>query len=280
MRTPRACAALAAVTVTVAVALALSACGGTGRAQSIVGKKSLVIGVKEDQPGLGLKKADGAYEGFDVDVAKYVARKLGADVTFRTAISANRESFLQRGTVDLVVATYSITAARKTEVTFGGPYYVAHQDTLVRADDQSIGNVRELKGKRLCRVEGSVSWKRVVEERKVDADLVPASTYSECLAKLTGGELDAVSTDDLILAGFASEEGDKVKIVNAPISDEKYGIGIREGDVDGCEAVNKAITEMYQDGTAATLLRKWFGDTSLRLVTTVPQFEGCDEPDA
>jgi glutamate transport system substrate-binding protein len=257
------------------VALALNACGGTGEPRSIVGRKTLVIGVKADQPGLGLERSAGVFVGFDVDVAKYVAKKLGASVTFRATVSGKREQFLQQGTVDLVVATYSITAERKTKVTFAGPYYVAHQDTLVRADDRSIANVRDLKGKRLCQVTGSVSWKRVTEERKVAAALVPATAYGDCVAELTAGHVDAVSTDDLILAGFAARAGGTVRLVNAPISDEKYGIGMRLGDLDGCEAVNKAITEMYQDGTAAALLRRWFGNTSLRPTTTVPQFEGC-----
>jgi glutamate transport system substrate-binding protein len=160
-------------------------------------------------------------------------------------------------------------------VTFGGPYYVAHQDTLVRTGDTHIGDVRDLKGKRLCQVSGSVSWRRVTEERKVAAKLVPAAAYGECLTKLTGGQVDAISTDDLILAGLAATAHGRVKIINAPISDEKYGIGMRLGDLDGCEAVNQAITEMYQDGTAAALLKRWFGNTSLKPATIVPQFEGC-----
>ncbi len=92
---------------------------------------------------------------------------------------------------------------------------------------------------------------------------------------LLDGRLDAVSTDDLILAGFAARPGPAVRIVNAPFSDERYGIGIRKGDLSGCEAVNGAVSAMYLDGTAAALLRKWFGKTKLQLDTHVPQFEGC-----
>ena len=105
----------------------------------------------------------------------------------------------------------------------------------------------------------------MTQERKVAARLVPASSYGECLSKLTGGQVDAISTDDLILAGFASQQGNAVRFVNAPFSDEGYGVGIRQDDVSGCEDVNKAITRMYQDGTAGTLLKKWFGTTGLNL---------------
>jgi glutamate transport system substrate-binding protein len=124
-------------------------------------------------------------------------------------------------------------------------------------------------------VQGSVSWQRVKIERGVPVQLVQAPTYGDCVAKLTDGSLDAVSTDDLILAGFAARKGRAVRFVNAPISDERYGVGIKQGDVTGCEDLNKAITEMYLDGTASKLLTKWFGSTSLNLTTTVPQFEGC-----
>jgi ABC-type amino acid transport/signal transduction systems, periplasmic component/domain len=256
--------------------LSLAACGVGGRSPSVADKETLVIGVKADQPGLGLKKPDGTFEGFDVDVAKYVATKLGAkNITFQAITSAQRETFLQQGRVDLIFATYSITAERKTKVTFGGPYYVAHQDTLVRAADTTINNVRDLKGRRLCQVAGSNSWRRVTEEKKIAASLVAAASYSACVGDLTSGTVDAVSTDDLILAGFAAQRGQAVRLVNAPISDERYGVGIRQGDVKGCEEINRAVTDLYLDGTAQALLKKWFGPTGLKVTTTVPQFDGC-----
>jgi glutamate transport system substrate-binding protein len=259
-----------------ALALALTACGVSGGSPSVAGKDTLVIGVKADQPGLGLKQPDGTFKGFDVDVAGYVAKKLGArHVTFRAITSAQRESFLRKGTVDLVFATYSITPERKTKVAFGGPYYVAHQDTLVRSADTTIKGVRDLKGRRLCQVAGSNSWRRVTEEKKIAAVLVPAASYSACVSDLTSGAVDAVSTDDLILAGFARQQSQAVKPVNAPISDERYGVGIKQGDVRGCEEINRAITDLYLDNTGPNLLHKWFGPTGLKVTTTVPQFEGC-----
>ncbi|MFC4588580.1 glutamate ABC transporter substrate-binding protein [Sphaerisporangium corydalis] len=260
----------AAVALAMAALLPLAASCGAGT--SIIDKDSLVIGVKPDQPGLGVKAADGGFTGFDVDVASYVGRKLGKPVRFVAAPSSQREKMIMAGSVDLVVATYSITAERKTKVSFGGPYYVAHQDTLVRSGEGGVNNVRDLRGRKLCQVTGSNSWRRVKEERKIPVVLVPSASYSECVRDLQDSKVDAVSTDDLILAGFATSG---TKIVNAPFSDERYGVGIRTGDIDGCEAVNKAITEMYQDGTAKRLLDKWFAKSGLALSQNVPQFEGC-----
>lgn len=273
-----------------AAVLAAAAVLGTGTAcgiadageDSVAGKDALVIGVNGDQPGLGESRDDGSFTGFDIDIAKEIARRMGvppAGVTFRRVTSATREKMLQDGDVDLVVASYSITPERKVKVSFAGPYYVAHQDILVRRSEaRSIRNIDDLKGRRLCRVPGSVSFPRVHDEQGVAALPVEASGYADCLTALTGGRLDAVSTDDLILAGLAAKAsggGGGLTLVNAPFTDEPYGVGIRKGDVDGCEAVNKAITRMYQGGTAPRLLDKWFRPAGLKATTTVPQFEGC-----
>ena len=269
--------AVAAAVVALALVLSLASCSAGGP-PSIVGKQTLRIGVKADLPGLGLRLPDGKFAGFDVDVALYIAAKLGVrpdHVTFVPVTSATRETALENGSVDMVIATYSITPERETVVTFGGPYYVAHQDTMVRAGDTAIRSVHDLGGKRLCAVAGSNSWKRVTQELSIAAVLVPAASYSACVAMLLDGRVDAVSTDDLILAGFAARAGPAVRIVNAPFSYERYGIGIRKGDLSGCEAVNRAVSQMYLDGTAAALLQKWFGSTRLQLDTYVPQFEGC-----
>jgi ABC-type amino acid transport substrate-binding protein len=266
---------LAALT---SVMLSTAGCGAVSGTESVADKDTLVIGVNKDQPGLGFRAEDGTYTGFDIDVARYIADRLGAEVTFKPVTSATRESLIQSGDVDLVVASYSVTQDRKTKVAFAGPYYVAHQDILVRASDASaVKDVRDLAGRRLCRVEGSVSFPRVREERGVDVRAAGASGYTDCVGQLASGQLDAVSTDDLILAGLAAQAGKgALRIVNAPISDEPYGIGIAKGDLDGCAAVNKAITEMYQDRSAARLLTKWFGPVGLTVTKTVPQFEGCD----
>ncbi|TDC45129.1 glutamate ABC transporter substrate-binding protein [Actinomadura sp. KC345] len=274
-----------------ALSLALTACGSDTEkteAKTIVQKakddKKLTIGIKYDQPGLGLKKPDGTFSGFDVDVAKYIAKQLGvpeSGITFKETTSANRESFIGGGQVDLVIATYSITEERKQQVTFGGPYYVAHQDTMVTADNDDIKKAADLKGKRLCKAAGSNSFRRITEpepDGKLDIDgvkLVDAQSYSECVSKLKSGALDAVSTDDVILAGFANQQKGSFKVINDPFTDEKFGVGMKKGDTETCEAVNKAVNQMYSDGTAGKLLDTHFAGSGLKVTKTVPQMEGC-----
>jgi glutamate transport system substrate-binding protein len=268
------------------VAMGLTGCGAK-KAESVVEKakdqKKLIIGVKFDQPGLGQKQPDGSVKGFDVDVATYIAKQLGVDaknITWREARSANRDSFVQNGTVDMVIATYSITPERQKKVTFGGPYYVAHQDVMIRSNDNSIKSLQDLKNKKICAVQGSVSWKNITEGTnklrvKVPASTVPANGYDDCITKLKGGAVDVVSTDNTILAGFAAREGSAVKVINVPFTDEKYGVGIKKGDTKSCEAINNAITKMYSDGSAQRFLQQEFGQTNLKFDTTQPQFVGC-----
>jgi glutamate transport system substrate-binding protein len=255
MRTRRMGAAAAAAAITLALTACGSDAGDTGSdstASGSAGAGGLKVGIKFDQPGLGLKKGSD-YTGFDVDVAKYVAKELGTDaanITWVQAPSAQRETLLSTGQVDMVVATYSITDARKEKVSFAGPYFIAGQDLLVRADDTSITGPETLKGKKLCSVTGSTSAQKV-KDAYPGVQLQEFATYSECLPALANKGVDALTTDDTILAGFASqpEYAGKFKVVGKPFSEEKYGVGLKKGDTATCEKVNAAISKMVADGS-------------------------------
>jgi glutamate transport system substrate-binding protein len=276
------------VTFAGAMVMGLAACDGGGSYTTVVSKirgaGKVVVGTKWDQPSLGLKMDGGDPQGFDVDVAKYVVNHLAKGepvrITWRESPSSTREALLQNGTVDLVFASYTITEARKPKVTFGGPYVIVQQDTMTRADDFRITKTADLRGKRICQAEGSNSYRRIVDpppdgKLGIPAVLVPAQNYSDCVRKLRTGQLDAVSTENLLLAGFAEAEPGRFKLLNDPITDENWAVGIKKGDTATCEAVNEAVADMWRDGTATRLLRKWFGKTGLRLPSALPRPEGC-----
>ncbi|MDO4254100.1 MAG: glutamate ABC transporter substrate-binding protein [Kocuria sp.] len=229
-------------------ALTLSACGGSNSADS--SGETLRVGIKYDQPGLGF--ADGGeYTGFDVDVAQYVAKELGYSedqIEWVEAPSANRENMLKNNQVDMIFATYSITDERKESVDFAGPYFVAGQDLLVREDDDSINGPEDLDGKNLCSVTGSTSAENVREEVP-GVNLVEQSGYADCVTMLGSGGVDAVTTDDIILAGLASTDANKgnFRVVGNPFSEEQYGVGLPKGS-DRCEDVNAAISKMIDSG--------------------------------
>ena len=236
----RALAALAAVACT----MSLAACGADESGK-------IRIGIKFDQPGLGFKKS-GTYVGFDVDVAKYVAKKLGYsedEIVWKEAPSKQREAMLQNGDVDMILATYSITDERKNAVSFAGPYFVAGQDLLVRKDDHSINGPEDLNGKRLCSVTGSTSAATVKEKFASEVQLMEQPGYAECATALFSGIVDAVTTDDIILAGLASASRGKLCVVGKPFTQEYYGVGIKKGDTALAKKINAAITEMIKDGS-------------------------------
>ncbi|MEU2548477.1 glutamate ABC transporter substrate-binding protein [Streptomyces roseolus] len=249
-----------AVAGTVVLALTATACG---LGSDLGGKdEEIAIGIKFDQPGLGLRTADG-YTGFDVDVATYVAGKLGYsedDIVWKEAPSAQRENLIKSGDVRFVVATYSINDKRLKEVDFAGPYFLTHQDLLVRGDEVAITKVEDLNSRKLCSVTGSTSALNVKEELAPKAALQQFGGYSECLKGLEDKKVDAVTTDAAILAGYASQQQHwgKFKLVGLSLSDENYGIGLKKGDSELKTQINKALGEMVSDGTWRKLVRKHF----------------------
>ncbi|MFJ9552998.1 glutamate ABC transporter substrate-binding protein [Nocardiopsis sp. NPDC101807] len=270
---------------TAALAFALTACGtadvgGGGEGGGDGGEgggDTITIGVKYDQPGLGLLEGDTPV-GFDVDVATYIAGELGyspEQINWEEAASANRESFLQQGTVDMVIATYSITDERRQVVDFAGPYYVAQQDILVAADNTDIEGPEDLSGQVLCSASGSRSANNIVDDMGIDAELREAGNYSECLELLGNGTVDAVTTDNTILAGFAAQNPDTYRMVNNPFGEEKYGVGLPAGSTERCEEVNAAITKMWEEGAATDALETAFGATDFAFEEEVPALEDC-----
>lgn len=215
---------------------------------------TIKVGVKFDQPGLGAIGLESEEpEGFDIEIAKLIAAGLGIapeDIEFVETVSANRETFIQNGTVDIVVATYTINDERKEVVDFAGPYYVAGQDLLVAADDDSINGPDDLAGKRVCAASGSTPIERIREDYP-DAEPVEFDTYTECVDQLQAGQIDAVSTDDIILAGFAADpkyEGE-FRVVGETFSEEPYGVGLKKGDDELRGFVNDILEASYEDGT-------------------------------
>lgn len=244
-----------------AAALAMTACapssqsgnGDGGEGGGDGGGDGVRIGIKYDQPGLGFREGDGDPTGFDVEVAKYVADELGYSedqIEWVQTPSANRENALEGGEVDMIIATYSITDERKERVDFAGPYFVAGQDLLVRADDSEITGPEALDGKNLCSVTGSTSAQKIKDEYAEGVQLVEQGGYAECVTYLESGQVDAVTTDDIILAGLAAtpENSGKFKVVGNPFSVERYGVGIPSG-AETCGDINDAITKMKEEGT-------------------------------
>ncbi|MFJ7068666.1 glutamate ABC transporter substrate-binding protein [Streptomyces sp. NPDC101115] len=261
LRNRRLAIAAAAAVVLSFTAAACSDDGGGGSGDGD-GEK-ITVGIKFDQPGLGLKTPDGKYTGLDVDVATYVAKELGhdpGDIEWKEAKSADRETLLQRGDVDFIAATYSITDKRAEKVDFAGPYLLAHQDVLIRADDDSITKPADLNNKKLCSVTGSTSAQNVKTKLAPNAQLQEYGGYSECLTGLENNVIDALTTDDTILAGYAAqpEFKGKFKLGGFKMSNENYGIGVQKGSELKAQ-INEALEKMVADGSWQAAVDKNLG---------------------
>ena len=251
---------VAAAVLAVALPFTATACGGGG------GGDKLVIGTKFDQPGLGLKNPDGTMSGFDVDVAKYVAKRTrvqrGPDRMEGSTVG-QRETLIQNDQVKYIVATYSITDSRKEKVDFAGPYLITGQSLLVRADNTDITGAESLQNnKKLCSVTGSTPAQRI-KDKYPGVQLQQYDTYSACVEALKNGAIDAVTTDEVILAGYAAQTPGAFKIVGQPFSEERYGIGLKKGDTELCTKITDAIKKMESDGAWKAAFDKNLGPAGI-----------------
>jgi glutamate transport system substrate-binding protein len=278
-----------------ALLLSLIGCGGSSdktaapvnkpsfaagsRMAELAAAGKLTVGTKFDQPLFGLKGLSGKPEGFDVEIAKIIAAKLGiaADkITFVESVSANREPFLEQKKVDMVVATYTINDKRDKKVDFAGPYFVAGQDILVaKGNPKAITGPESLKGKKTCSVSGSTPAATVQEKYGLTTnELVLVDAYSKCRDALANGQIDAVTTDNVILSGYVSEANDKFELIGKPFSSEPYGIGIPEGQEPFCDFINQTLKAAVADGSYEKAFKATAGKV-IQTTPTLPEPHGC-----
>jgi glutamate transport system substrate-binding protein len=242
---------------------------------------TIKVGTKFDQPLFGLKGLSGKPEGFDVEIAKIIAAKLGipADkIEFVETVSANREPFLEQKQVDMVVATYTINDKRDMVIDFAGPYFEAGQDILVaKGNPKQITGPESLKGKKTCSVSGSTPAATVQEKYGLTTDeLLLVDAYSKCRDALANGQIDAITTDNVILSGYVDAAPDKFELLGKTFTTEPYGVGVPEGQEPFCEFINTTLKEAESDGSYA----KAFEATAGKVIETTPALpspRGCDK---
>lgn len=261
---------LAAVFGALTMVLAAGACGGNDDDSASAGSKNfaagsimqklnqaqkLRVGTKFDQPGFGLKGLSGKPEGFDVEIAKLVAKNLGipADkIEYTETPSAVREQVLEQDKVDIVVATYTINDKRKAVIDFAGPYYIAGQAIMVKKDDSSITGPDSFKDgtKKVCSVTNSTPATNIEKYLKDKAtQLVLFDIYQKCVDALKGGQVDAVTTDNVILTGFIATNEGQFKLAGNTFTEEPYGIGVKKGTTDFRNFINDTLEASFKDGS-------------------------------
>ncbi|MBP3087795.1 glutamate ABC transporter substrate-binding protein [Corynebacterium sp. sy017] len=272
--------------------LSLSACGGSTEEADLLAhleSGKVTIGTKYDQPGLAIKNPDGSMSGFDVDLATYIVNHIAEEkgwkapeITWKEAPSAQRETLIQNGEVDLIAATYSINSSRAESINFGGPYLLTHQALLVRSDDTSISSLDDLgNGKILCSVTGSTPAQKV-KEAMPGVQLQEYDTYSSCVEALRQGNIDALTTDATILNGYSEQDKGKFRVVNLekdnqPFTNEYYGVGLAKDDQEATDAVNAALKDFYESGEFDKVKEKNLGAAEAVSKTEIGDFSFLDE---
>ncbi|MGQ0573486.1 MAG: glutamate ABC transporter substrate-binding protein [Pseudonocardia sp.] len=222
--------------------------------QTMTQRGRVVLGVKNDQPGLGqVDPTTNTYSGFDIEIGRMVAANLGFgpdQIDYVVVQSAAREDALSRGDVDYYVGTYTINDKRKERVGFAGPYFVAGQSLLVREDESAITGKETLTGKKVCSVTGSTPIGRIRDQGLTEpTNIVEFQTYTQCVDQLVQGQVDTVTTDDAILKGYAAQRPDELKLVGENFSNEPYGVGVPLADTALRTKINDILQASYDDGT-------------------------------
>lgn len=239
----------------------------------------ITIGTKVDQPLFGLRGLDGQVQGFDVEIGKIIAAGLGIEpknINWREAPSGQREELIKRGDVDLVLATYTINNKRREQISFAGPYYTAGQSLLVKSDNTTITGPESLRasGARVCSVQGSASSDNILTYIDKATQQTLFDVYSKCADALGTGQVDAVTTDNVILLGFQSQSNGAFKLVGETFTKEPYGVGLTKGNVAFCEFINGELKKAERSGA---YLKAW--EATAGTVTDekpkLPQFDPC-----
>ena len=281
------------------LALALVGCGGGSSDKSaapvaekpsfaagttmanIANTGKIRVGIKFDQPGFGKQSLSGGYEGFDVEIAKIVAAGLGLKpdaIEYTEAPSARREEVIESKKVDMVVATYTINDKRKQRVSFAGPYYVAGQQLMVAKDDTKITGPDALKANpeaKVCSVSGSTPGETIKKYLANPSQLVLFDVYSKCADALRTGQVQAVTTDNVILLGFVSDSNGKFKLAGDQFTEEPYGIGIPKGDVPFCQFIDEQLTKASKSGAYEKAWKSTAGKVEGAKTPTLPPLDPC-----
>ena len=222
-------------------------------------KGEIIIGVKYDVPPFGFENPQsGEIEGFDVDMGKAIAARLGVEPKFVEAISDNRIPFLQDGTVDLILSTMTITTDRDADIDFSNPYFIAHGRTAVYEGSDVTGPGDLGKGTRTCTALGSTYETTIIPKVAPDTKIEAVDAYSDCVELLQNGAVDAEITDNIILAGQKAQDP-KISLVGEDLTTDPYGIGIPDGQTDMQEFVNSVLEEMFGNGEWEEIYDTWVG---------------------
>jgi polar amino acid transport system substrate-binding protein len=252
-------AAILSLTALVAISAKAFAAAPADTLAEVKKKGVLVAGVKDSLPPFGyIDEKTRTIIGYDIDFINAIAKKLGVKVELKPVTSASRMPQLQEGNIDIIAATMTKNPERAKQIDFSHTYFFTGQKFITKKG--SVKALKDLDGKRIGTAKGSTSEQNV-KKAIPTATVLSFDDYPQAFLALQQGKVQAVTTDEAILAGILakSPEKGKFEIPNVQISDEPYGLGMRKGDKNFVDFVNKTILDMEKSGEAKKIFDKWFG---------------------
>lgn len=216
----------------------------------------LIAGVKFDTPPFGFLNDKNKPVGFDLDIVRLIAKRIGVPVQFVKVTSPTRIPMLAAGNVDLVAASMTNTPDRAKVIDFSTTYFVGHQSLMVPADS-SIKGPEDLNGKRVT-VQQGTTLEQTIAKLAPRAKVISFKDYDSAWLALQQGRADAFTGSEIILHSFL-KNNPKFKIVGKPFSSEPFGIGVRKGDTALLAVINATLKDAWKSGEYQTLYKRWFG---------------------
>lgn len=226
---------------------------------SIQQRGKLVVGVSSDIVPFGYKNQNNEYEGFEIDLAKQIAKLLLYDeskIEFVSVEPSNRIMMLNSGQADMIIATMTITSKRLNVVDFSNPYYFAGQTALVNSKSK-IKTLSDLANKRVGVAFGTTAYDGI-KEVVPTANLVGFKGYKQAVEALKEGDIDAFALDDTILIGYAMKDK-SLRMLGQKYTQEPYGIALRKGieSARTLEMINNFLVVLNSTGTLNAMKNKW-----------------------
>lgn len=221
----------------------------------------IVAGLDDAFPPMGFRNDKGELTGFDIEMGKELSKKLGLEIVWQPTVWDTVVPSLQAKKFDIIISGMNITAERKEEVNFAGPYGIAGQILVVKADNNTIQSIKDVKPGKLGTQSGSTGHKVANTEGFKDEQLKLYKEYPLAFNDLTIGRIDAIVCDAFAIKTYLDKKPGAFKKVGEDMGgDDIYvGIAVRKEDKELLDALNTAITELKNDGTLSRLSEKWMG---------------------
>lgn len=239
----------------------------------IKARGTLIVGGKADYKPFGYRQSDGKVVGFSVDLAEELAKELGVKLELVPTTAANQLQFLQQGKVDIIIAAMNDTPERRKVVRVVDPGYTASGATILSAKAAKISKWADIKGKKVCAVQGAY-FNRPVQE-KYEPTLVAYKTTSEAYTALKGGNcIGLVYDDNSILQTVQSPDWRDFEAPLSSILEQPTVMAVRLGEERLDTTVRDSLARWYKSGHIAELEKKWFGRNSAYVLEKTGEYKG------